>query len=79
MAALTEKGIATRNFIKVSRKIHVYPQPDGGFNLDNGKKIYVCKNADEVGNNLEQAMWPIIAPALKADKSLIITIEYETD
>lgn len=61
---------------KVSRKIHVYPQPDGGFHLDNGKKIYVCKNADIVGNNLEQAMWPIVAPALKADKSLVITVEY---
>lgn len=60
-------------------KAEIYPEPDGTFAFDNGNIIRVCYNADDVGANLEQMLWPLIGPALKAKKPITITIQYGTD
>lgn len=61
------------------KRVQVYPQREGEWALDNGRKIFICKDADAVGNNLEEALWPIISPALKAGREVKITIEYTTE
>ena len=62
---------------KFKKTVEAYPQREGDWALDNGRKIFICKNADAVGNNLEQAIWPLIAPALNAGREVKITIEFE--
>ena len=60
-------------------KAEIYPEPDKTFAFDNGRVIKVCDNANDVGEELEELIWPLIAPALKAKKPITITIEYGTD
>lgn len=60
-------------------KAEIYPEPDGTFAFDNGRVIKVCDNANDVGAELEELIWPLIEPALKAKKPITITIQYGTD
>ena len=60
-------------------KAEIYPEPDGTFAFDNGLVIKICHNANDVGAELEEMIWPLIAPALKAKKPITITIQYGTD
>lgn len=60
-------------------KAEIYPEPDGTFAFDNGRVIRICYNANDVGAELEELIWPLIAPALKAKKPITITIQYGTD
>lgn len=62
-------------------KAEIYPEPDGTFAFDNGRVIKICKTRDDVGAELEEMIWPLIAPALKAKKpiTITITIQYGTD
>lgn len=59
----------------MSKMVEIYPEPDGTFAFDNGNVIRICGNADIVGENLEQMIWPLIEPALKAKKSITIRID----
>ena len=52
---------------------------NGTFAFDNGHDVKVCVDADEVGAELEEMIWPLIEPALKAKKPITITIQYGTD
>lgn len=52
----------------------IKPAPDGKFEFDNGKRILICYNADDVGECLEQQLWPLVAPLLKVRKPMTITI-----
>lgn len=61
------------------RTVRVYPQREGEFALDNGKKIFFCKNGGEVAENLEEALWPILALPLASNKEITITITYKTN
>lgn len=60
-------------------KAEIYPEPDGKFAFDNGRLIHICKDADDVGADLEEMLWPLVEKPLKAHKPLTITIEYGTD
>ena len=60
-------------------KAEIYPEPDGTFAFDNGRVIKICRNANDVGAELEEMIWPLIAPALKAKTPITITIQYGTD
>lgn len=60
-------------------KAEIYPEPDGTFAFDNGRVIKICHNANDVGAELEELIWPLIEPALKAKKPTTITIQYGTD
>lgn len=60
-------------------KAEIYPEPDGTFAFDNGRIIHICNTRDDVGADLKQMIWPLIAPALKAKKPITITIQYGTD
>lgn len=60
-------------------KAEIYPEPDGTFAFDNSRVIKICHNANDVGAELEEMIWPLIEPALKAKKPITITIEYGTD
>lgn len=60
-------------------KAEIYPEPDGTFAFDNGRVIKICNNANDVGAELEEMIWPLIAPALKVKKPITITIQYGTD
>lgn len=60
-------------------KAKVGPRTDGTFLFENGYTKKVCKDADDVGAELEEMIWPLIAPALKAKKPITITIQYGTD
>ena len=60
-------------------KAEIYPEPDGTFAFDNGRVIKICNNANDVGAELEEQIWPLIAPALKAKKPITITNQYGTD
>ena len=61
-------------------KAEIYPEPDGEkFAFDNGRIIRICFNPDDVVEQLESMLWPLMAPALKARKKITLKIEYETD
>lgn len=60
-------------------KAEIYPEPDGTFAFDNSRVIKICHNANDVGAELEEMIWPLIAPALKEKKPITITIQYGTD
>lgn len=60
-------------------KAEIYPEPDGTFAFDNGRVIKICDNANDVGAELEEMIWPLVEKPLKARKPLTITIEYGTD
>lgn len=58
------------------KKVEIYPEPDGTFAFDNGRKIHICETRDDVGEDMEEMLWPLLEPALRAKKSITITIEY---
>ena len=60
-------------------KAEIYPEPDKTFAFDNGRIIKICETRDDVGEELEPMLWPLIEPALKAKKPITITIQYGTD
>ena len=64
---------------RYKKTVEIYPQREGEWALDNKRKIYFCKNADEVGNHLEEALWGLLAPALRANREVKITITYEDE
>ena len=39
--------------------------------------IFLCEDADAVGENIEAAIWPIIHPMLEGRKKITITISDE--
>lgn len=55
--------------------VEIYPEPDGSFAFDNGRVIRICSDADAVGYNLEEMLWPLMKPALKKRKPITITIK----
>lgn len=55
-------------------KAEIYPEPDGKFAFDNGRVIRICFNPDDVGEQLESMLWPMIAPLLKKKKSFKIIV-----
>lgn len=59
-------------------KVEIYPQPDKSFAFDNSRLIRVCKDRDAVGEYLGPMLYPLIEPALRARKTIRITIEYYT-
>jgi len=64
---------------KYKKTVYIYPQREGEFALDNRRTIYFCKDADAVGEHLEEALWPLLAPALKANTEITITITYKDE
>lgn len=60
-------------------KAEIYPEPDKTFAFDNGRVIMICQTRDDVCAELEEMIWPLIEPALKAKKPITITIQYGTD
>ena len=60
----------------MSSKAEIYPEPDGSFAFDNGNVIRICADADSVGYNLEELLWPLMEPALKQRKPITITINF---
>ena len=63
----------------MQNKVEIYPEPDGKFAFDNGRIIRICYNADDVAEQFESMLWPLVAKPLLERKSLTITIEYGTD
>lgn len=60
-------------------KAIIRPLSNGTFAFDNGYDVKVCVDADDAGAELEEMLWPLIEPALKAKKTITITIQYGTD
>ena len=56
----------------------INPAPDGTFEIDNGLCSKICSNANDIGAELEEMLWPLIEPALKERKPITIKIEYGT-
>ena len=57
-------------------KAKISPGTDGTFLFENGGSSKVCKIADDVGAELEEMIWPLIAPGLKARKAITITVQF---
>lgn len=53
----------------------ITPNMDGTYKFDNGRNAVMAANADDAGALLEQQLWPLLEPALKAKKPITITIQ----
>lgn len=58
-----------------ANKAFVTPREDGGFDFKTDIQQYPCYDADEVGEALEEMLWPILVEKLKERKQITITIE----
>ena len=56
-------------------KAIIRPLSNGTFAFDNGHDVKVCMDADDAGAELEEMLWPLVAPSLKARRAVIIRIE----
>lgn len=58
--------------------IHIV-RNDDGFVIDNGEMLYEVRTADGVGMMIEEAIWPMLGPALASPEVDIITIDVKTN
>lgn len=58
-----------------ANKAVIIPRKDGGFDFKTDIQEYPCYDADEVGEALEEMLWPILEEKLKERKQITVTIE----
>lgn len=58
-----------------ANKAVIIPREDGGYDFKTDIQEYPCYDADEVGEALEEMLWPILVEKLKERRQITITIE----
>ena len=59
----------------MAKSIEIEALDDGRYLMKNSRgAIFNCKDADDIGTYIEAALWPLIAPALKARKKVTINV-----
>lgn len=57
------------------RTARIYPNKDYGFEMETVDSYMMAENMDEVGENLEELLWPIIFPLLNNKVPFTITVQ----
>jgi len=58
-----------------ANKAVIIPREDGGYDFKTDIQEYPCYDADEVGEALEEMLWPILVEKLKERKKITVTID----
>ena len=59
--------------------VKIIPAENGKYFAYTKEKNLLCKDADAVGEGLEELIWPILAPLLESNKPITIIISNGTD
>lgn len=58
-----------------NNKALICAYPDGNFSFRSGDKVKFCTDADEVGAELEEMLWPLVAPFLEKRQDIEIIVK----